>query len=107
MRNEPRPRRFASPQEGQRALGGKFTTWVRLRDDPDHWVSPKDVSGLPRHQLTPYHVAALSDRIVEKVVLQRPRGRSLSPHRGQTLQAPNAHTALSWTDYGGRKRRRK
>jgi hypothetical protein len=77
MRNEPRPRRFASPQEGQRALGGKFTTWVRLRDDPDHWVSPKDVSGLPRHQLTPYHVAALSDRIIEKVVLQRPRGRSL------------------------------
>lgn len=75
MTNTTVARGFHTPQEGQQALGGNFTNWVLIRNDPLYY-SPKDISGLPRRKHTPYHVvAALQGRLVKHIVLPKTRKR--------------------------------
>ena len=65
---------YRSPQEGQEALGGKYTIWLLMKVDRK-WHSPKDVSGLPRKLHTPRHVRALEGKYLQIVRLHRARKR--------------------------------
>jgi hypothetical protein len=51
---------YATPQDGQKDLGGNFTTFVLWTDGK--WWSVKDVSGLDRTRNTTLHEKALREK---------------------------------------------
>jgi hypothetical protein len=63
---------YESPKDGQADKTGNHTVWLKSKDD-GKWYSPKDISGLPRVQRTPEHVAALSGQFTERRDLPRTR----------------------------------
>ena len=62
---------YATPREGQEALGGSYTVWLLLPNGK--WYSPKDISGMPRQLRTPRHVRALEGRFLKREILPRLR----------------------------------
>jgi hypothetical protein len=63
---------YDAPEEGQADKTGNHTVWLKSRSD-GRWYSPKVVSGVPRVQRTPEHVAALSGWFTERRDLPRSR----------------------------------